>query len=423
MTNGIFWSFTGTSLAKAITLLSGILCAHILSKEDYGAFNMVKSTINMFVVLGAGGIGVTVTKYISEYKQHFRYKIPYIYHVVNRFGIVAGFLCTIFVISFSAIISKHILEEPALNFPLKVGSILLFFSILNGVQNGALSGFEDFKSIAKNTFIGSIFEFFFMLIGAYIWGVTGATLGFGIGFLAIYMTNNIDIKKNFKKLKLNFIRLNFRKSHANFISSYTFPATMSALLITPSFWIIRSMLVRANGFEELAIFEAADQWKVVILFIPTTISQIILPILSSIKGQKQTYTRTLVANIIIITIVASFLALILSIFSDKIMGLYGKTFIKTLPLKILAASTIFSAISNVLELSIYSLGKMWQCFIINIIWAVSLIFLTYEFLSYRLGAVGISYSICLSYIITCIIFSIYVLILHKNNYLTNEIRK
>ena len=62
MGQGLVWSFTGTALAKFLTLLVGIICAHILQKEAYGEFSMVRSTINMFIVLGSAGLGVTSTK-------------------------------------------------------------------------------------------------------------------------------------------------------------------------------------------------------------------------------------------------------------------------------------------------------------------------------------------------------------------------
>ena len=58
-------------------------------------------------------------------------------------------------------------------------------------------------------------------------------------------------------------------------------------MIAPTYWIIRTMLVRNTSFSELAIYEAADQWKTIILFIPTAVSQIVLPILSSIVNEDQ----------------------------------------------------------------------------------------------------------------------------------------
>ena len=36
MRSGAFWSFTGTALGKFLVFLSGILCARILGKEQFG---------------------------------------------------------------------------------------------------------------------------------------------------------------------------------------------------------------------------------------------------------------------------------------------------------------------------------------------------------------------------------------------------
>jgi len=72
---GAFWSFTGTALAKLIVLLGGMLCARILGKVEYGEFGMIRSTISMFVALGTVGLGLTATKYISEYRECNKNKI------------------------------------------------------------------------------------------------------------------------------------------------------------------------------------------------------------------------------------------------------------------------------------------------------------------------------------------------------------
>ena len=69
MMSGAFWSFTGTALGKFFVFLTGILCARILGKEQFGELGMVRSTIGMFIIVGAGGIGVTATRFISLYRR------------------------------------------------------------------------------------------------------------------------------------------------------------------------------------------------------------------------------------------------------------------------------------------------------------------------------------------------------------------
>lgn len=413
MASGFFWSFAGTGLAKLLSLIGGILCAHILTQESYGEFGMVRSTINMFIVLGAGGIGVTATKYISQYKNKNKERIPIIYHTVHQFGILTGIICTLLVFVFATPICEYLLNSADLHSALRMGSILLFFSIINGVQQGALQGFERFQDIAKSTLAGSIAELIFMLVGAYFLGVNGAILGFGVGFLAIYAVNKFAIRKQFTLYGIKFISLLTTAHAPKIITNYTLPATLSALLITPVFWGVRSLLVQYSNFEELAIFEAADQWKIVILFIPTAVSQIALPILSSLGDKQASYMKTLLLNCTIVFFVASVLALLITVGSEIIMGWYGKDFANTAPLKILTLSTIFSSVANVLELAIYSIGKMWECFYINIVWAVCTIGGAILFLSKGLGALGISYAICISYIISCAIFAVFLYLLYK----------
>lgn len=60
------------------------------------------------------------------------------------------------------------------------------------------------------------------------------------------------------------------------------------------------MLVKHNGYGDLAVYEVADQWKTIILFIPTAVSQIALPILSSmVNVDKSKYWKVLKLNIIL----------------------------------------------------------------------------------------------------------------------------
>ena len=405
MGNGLMWSFSGTAIAKLLTLIVGIVCAHILQKEAYGEFSMVRSTINMFIVLGSAGLGVTSTKYIAEYKERKSQKIPAVYAVTQVFGFIMALISALLILLCAPFIADNILHHPDIVLSVRVGAVLLFFSIINGVQNGALIGFEDFKSVAVNTLLGSLLESALTILGAYYFGVNGAILGFGIGFILIFITNHLAINKLFALFHLHKLSVKKLRSHDfSILYTYSLPAALSSLLITPSFWLIRSILVRSDGFRELAVFEVADQWKIIILFIPTAFSQIVLPILSSLQKSKSTFITTLKYNLFIVGISALVLSAGVLLFSGYIMKLYGSSYDNTLPLQILAISTIFSALANVLEMAIYSLGKMWQCFMINIVWAVLMVGCSYLLCQREQGANGLSVAVLVSYIVSFFIF-------------------
>lgn len=398
MATGAFWSFTGTAFAKLIVLAAGIVCAHILGKAEYGEFGMIRSTINMFVVFGGAGLGLTATKYISEYRQEHKHKVASIYWLTNGFAFVSGLIVTVMILLLAPILAETTLKSPYLTNDLRIGALLLFVTVINGAQTGTLSGLESFKSIAINTLIGSIAESLFMLVGAYYCGVTGAVLGFGTGFIALYVSNRISIRKAFQSSNIPIGHFRVKKEDLKILYRFSLPAALSGIMVMPAYWVIRSMLVRHNGYGELAIFEAADQWKVIILFIPTAVSQIILPILSSINNSdRNKFWKVLKLNMAVNGGVSLIIALAVCLASTFIMGMYGTGYDKSEPLIFLALSTVFSSLANVVGLSIASRAKMWVGFSFNTLWAVMLIGFSFFFLNIDMGASGVALAVLASY--------------------------
>lgn len=404
---GAFWSFTGTAIGKLCVLIAGIVCARILGKELFGQFGMIRSTINIFIVLGASGFGVTATRFISQLRQTDIPRMLSISRLTYRFAMATGFVITIGCLIFSKQIASYGLHEESLTQEIQIASLLLFFSILYGVQNGILSGMEAFKDIAKNTLIGSLLEAVFMIIGALLWGLNGAILGFGIGVIGLYVANKISIRHIFpddKNCQTTAIK---SPTDYKLLLNYSIPATLSALTVTPAFWCIRTILVKENGYDSLALFEAADQWKVMILFIPTSISQIVLPILSSSLGDDRKFHRILYVNIAIIVVVSLMIVLAVLLFGESIMNLYGKGFTDKMPLLYLAISTIFSAYSNIIEMSIYSKDKMWACFFLNLGWAIIMIVSALWLVDKGMAATGLALAVLISYAIKSVCLTLY----------------
>lgn len=398
---GVSWSFVGTLTSKLIVLLAGIACAQILGREAYGEFGLVRSTINMFVALGGAGIGLTASKYIAEYKETDIIKAYHIYRVSQIFSFIIASLLAIATLLFSKQIAEDILEAPQLEHPICVGALLLFITVLNAVQNGALSGFECFKNIAINSFWGSIAEAMFMLLGAFFYGVTGAVLGFGVGFIALYILNIRSLQMIFSSVDSpSPWKIQLFHFETSIFTQFTLPATLSSILIMPIYWTVKSALVREQGFAELALFEAADQWRLMILFIPTSVSQVILPALAGLKNKTgEDFWKILKINILINLSVSAFSAIAVVGASPFIMPLYGQSFDNPWPLILLSLSAIPISVANVIGLSISSRSKMWEGFALNLVWASLFLFFSFGFLSIGLGASGIALAVLSSYVL------------------------
>ena len=409
MASGAFWSFTGNAVAKVIVLVAGILCAHILSQKEYGEFGMVRSTINMFVIFGTAGLGMTATKYIAEFKNTQRDKVGSIYCLTNGFAVITGLITTILILALSNYLASVTLSAPHLVNSVRIGALLLFVTVMNGAQNGVLLGFENFKARAVNTLLGSIAEAVFMLLGAYFYGVFGAVLGYGLGYIVLYLCNLFAIRRDLARCGISKEFLHIRKTDLPLLYKFSIPAALSSVLVGPAYWVSRTLLVRSDGFSELAIYEAANYWNTIILFLPAAVSQIILPILSSIsKDDKNKFWKVLNLNLFLNTGITFIFVLGVAILSPFLMASYGDGYRDSyFVLIILVSSTIFSVASNVVCNAIVSKGKMWMGLLFNSIWALMFIFFSWLFINRGMGSIGISCALLLSYFIHTVYQFIY----------------
>lgn len=413
MFHGAFWSFSGTAMGKLCLLVAGILCAHLLKQEVFGQLGMIRSTLNIFIVFGASGIGVTATKLISTYRTNDILRLLRMTRLTFRLAWVMALVLMVFCFVLARPIARHILHAEHLTFELQIASVLLLFSILYGVQNGVLTGLEQFKIMARNMFVGSFLEAVLMVAGAYFWGLMGAIVGLGIGLGALFWVNRLSIKKHYAQYVVDEIHSPHTPNDWSMLLNDCIPATLSALMVTPTFWGIRTILLQHDGYNSLALFEAADQWKVMMLFIPTAISQMVLPILTSIRQQRQQFRHVLLANIALIVGISSMITLVVLLLGGPIMQLYGKGFSDKMPLVYLALSNIFSAYSNIIEMSIYSKNKMWQAFVINLFWAIALLVSAYGLVERGLNATGIALAVLIAYGLKSILATLYLTLFLK----------
>ena len=410
MVSGLSWSLASIVAARVIVLLAGIVVARIMGQELYGEFGMAKSTLNMLMIFGSAGLGLTATKYIAEYRKDNPQKTSTIYLVTNIFAIVVAFVTMILVYVFADVLAVNLLHRESLVAPLKVVAIVLFFIIINLAQNGVLVGFEDFKNKSINTVIGYVIQSAAMIVGAYYWGIIGATIGYGIGFVSIMVLNKHTIDQNFKKIGVKHNLSSIKLADFKILFTYSLPAAISSILAAPTYWVIRMILVRNTSFSELAVYDVADQWRMFVLFIPSTICYIALPIMSSISNDNvRQFKKLLNSNILINMGIAMFAAIFLCLFSSIILSFYGKGYTDNMPFIIMAISSIFTSVSTMLGVSISSKAKMWTWCGFNILWGAIAIGSSYYFINVMgLGATGAAYGILISFIIHTILQYFYI---------------
>jgi O-antigen/teichoic acid export membrane protein len=400
LARGAFWSLAGVVISRAFALIASIICARKLGKETFGELGIIQSTIAMFTVIAGAGLGLTATKYIAELRQKDPVKAGEILALSETLALISGVLIGVFILIAAPWLAAKTLRNANLTDLLRICALMLFLSAFNGAQTGALMGFEAFKDIAKINAWTGMAGAILAVTGVVFWGIKGVAWS-----MVIVLSLNCWLCQRMIKNQMRLCaiprapRLLFRQWRI--LLTFSLPAAASGLLVTPVTWVCNTLLVnQPNGYAEMGVFNAANQWRNLILFIPSILGQIVLPILANLegKGNRSSQWKILYANIAVTAAICLSAAAGISLLAPFIMHTYGSGYTTgNLSLILLSFSAVLTAIAAVIGQVIASSGKMWWGMLLNLIWGIAFIGSTWLLRSQ--GAYGLSLATLLAYVL------------------------
>lgn len=388
----------GAVISRGLMLTASVLVARMLGKTGYGELGMIRSTVGMFGVFAGFGLGLTATKHVAEFRQSDPDRAGRIIGLSGLFAMVTGGLMALGLFIFAPWLAEHTINAPHLTGVLRIGALILFINALNGAQTGALAGFEAFKTIAYvNIFVGLI-SFPILVGGAYFGGLTGAVWALAINLGVNWLLNHLALRKEASRYN---VPLAFRdcSRELSVLWKFSLPAVLASSLVGPVNWICSALLVnRPEGYGEMGIFSAANQWFNMLLFLPGLLGGVVLPVLSERFGQKEIKQsmKTFVLAIKMNALLVLPLVLLASIASPYIMNLYGEDFRSgwlTLVVVLLTAGLL--AVQTPVGQIIAASGKMWIGLAMNFGWALT--FIVGTLLLLDLGSLGLATARAVSY--------------------------
>ena len=400
LAKGVFWSMAGAVISRGLMLVATILVARMLGKSVYGELGMIRSTVGMFGVFAGFGLGLTATKHVAEFRKSDPDRAGRIIGISRLFAMVTGGLMALGLFVFAPWLAEHTINAPHLAGVLRIGAFILFINALNGAQTGALSGFEAFKTIAYvNLFVGLI-SFPILVCGAYFGGLTGAVWALSINLGVNWLLNHLALRKEARRHKVSFTFRNCSREWP-ILWKFSLPAALSGAMNGPVFWVCSALLVnQPEGYGEMGIYNAANQWYGMMLFLPGLLGRVVLPVLSEQVGQKDTKQsmKTLIFAIKMNVLIVFPPVLLAIIASPYIMSLYGESFRSGWPtlVVVLLAALLLAGQAAVGQLVAAS-GKMWIGFAMNGGWAITIILGTLLLIDF--GSLGLAAARAISYIV------------------------
>lgn len=403
------WALIGSILGKGLSLMAGIVVARFLGKEIYGEYGMIKNTLFQIAVFSTLGLGYTGTRFISKYlnseKEHVGMYIRIIYNITFMMSGLLALLTFIF--------SKQIaifLEVPENALAFKFTALIIIANAVNTAQVGILSGYKDFKVIAKNNTLGGIMTFVSSVGLTYIWGLYGALIALLVSMIFNAVINSLSIGKKTKELPS--FQSNKAIKYKEFIS-FSIPIALQESLYSVVAWSISVMMIKFSTYGELGLLQAANQWGNIVLFIPGVLKNVILSHFSSTSDVLLLRKRMILTNFF-----ATFIPMVgVFMFSRFISSFYGPSF-NGLPVVMVFAcmAAVPSSIAGVVLYELISAGRTWLSFLFRILRDVANLVLIFIILKFHfLGSHASQNIVVVQFVINTFFAIILVLLIKKNH--------
>jgi O-antigen/teichoic acid export membrane protein len=391
---GVFWSLAGAVISRGFLLAASVVCARFLGKEGFGALGMIQSTAGMFGIFAGLGLGLTATKYVSEFRRQDPLRAGRILALSASAAIVSGSAITVLMILLAPYLAQHVLAAPQLAVPLAIGSGLAFFGAINGAQTGALAGFEAVRTIARVNIFSGLASFPLIVIGVWRGGLQGAIWG-SVAALAInWALNNRALRRECAKANISYQLAGCRRE-LGVLHRFSLPAFLASMLTVAAIWVCNALLARQpQGYAELGLYAAADKWRLMILFVPTSMFAMVLPVLSNLHGEGDGagFRKVFRANLQLNASLAFLAALLIAAVAAPIMAVYGKSFRGgQVVLIVLAFSAIAEVLNSVLGQQLVAAHQMWWRFAFDVLLIVVLVGLAWVLIP-KWGALGLAAS-------------------------------
>lgn len=391
LASGAFWGGVGGVVSRGAVLVTSFFLARILGQAQFGEYGVVNSTSAMLSAVAGLGVGTTATKYVAQLRNTDKARAGRIISLSSMVTWISGSLYGLVFVVLASWLAEKTLAAPHLSQVLRISSISVALGVINGAQHCSLAGFEAFRVTALINIGGGLFQSVAVCLGAWHGGVKGAVMGMAASTLVIVVMTRCALRAEMQRSGIqNWWTAAWREWRV--LVSFSLPSFLTTLIAGPVFWVCNAVLAnQPNGYAELGVFNAANQWYAIVGFLPGVISTAVFPVFSERYGAKDVASgvSTMKKLMLVTSIIVIPMVIVLGMFSPSIMRNYGESFEKGWGVLIMSmAAAAAQAVTVPCWSTIMASGRMWVCFVMNIGWSVLLLMGSVCLINY--GAMGVA---------------------------------
>lgn len=385
-------------LLRGNPFLITIYVANKFSKLEFGEFSFFQSTSSVIAFLCLAGISSTIIKKTAELNDDV-----FINNVFKPTLIGLSFFYSLIISIFAFFILLLLGDFGFVRNETIIPLVLIaFFSINSGFNSGFLLGRKNYIILCKAAVIVSFFTLVLILTDSYLYikiNPAYILVFYYIGYSVILLYLN-----KFYRLSCSMARVDI--AVVKDIFSFGLPIFLSGLLYLPVIWVMISYLNIEYGFEGVAEFNPSYQLYIIMTFISSTISQVMLQKFSGKEINGLTKPLIIMFSLMVVV------SLVIYYIGPYLLMIFGKEYVSTKQIfNCFIVTGIISSLCFVSGNFIVSKFSGWYSFFLNLIWSVSALSVYFK-CHKSLAALAIPVSLLSAYLILFI--STIILVKMKN---------
>ena len=404
---GIALSFVGSAFNQGSTFALNLLVANLVGRYAFGEFTVVQSTLATAATIGQFATGYTATKHIAEFRERDPQRASRILHLCNRVSTVTATLTAGALLFGAPFIATTALGVPAAVTSLRIAALAVLFVVMNGFRSGALAGLERYHALAR---VGIVSGTIYLLVGACgtaVGGVPGALVGIGLSAGAQWTILGRALRRELARHGLTAQPDAWKERQT--LIRFALPASLAGLISLPAIWWALAILTRQpNGLNEIALFGAANSFRVIVMFLPGVLTTVGMSLLNNQRGSSaKSYRWVFWWTLALTATCAAVAATLIVVLGPMLFQAFGKDFGPAYaPLRVLMIAAVIEAIAIAIYQVIQTQGRMWlTLFLISVPRDALIVGLAYA-LTPTSGAVGLSAAIALGWTLALVVITV-----------------
>jgi len=403
---GIYWNVVSAILNNGANFVTNIAIANLLGREIFGEYGMIQSTLMTFVGIAQAAGGITATKYVAEFRSSNKERAGRVLGLCSATTFATGAFATVLILLSAPWLASTTLKASSLTRPLEIASAVVFFTVVNAYQMGALAGLESYRGSALANGLQGPIQLGICSLSAWWWGLQGATLGLLVTAALRWLILRLVLKREAHRQGI-FLGFTGLWQERSILFRFALPAALGGLSAGPAIWLGNTFLVRQPaGYSQLALFSAALNLKSVVMFLPLLLNNVGMSLLNNQRGEnnEQRYRKVFWTNMFLTVGTALLGAGFIGIFGRHLLRLYGKTFPEGQHiLFLLLLVAVIEAVGLAFYQVIQSREKMWLSVgLISLPRDILFVLLSYWLVPLN-GALGLSIAYAVAWLVYVIV--------------------